>query len=123
LIGGEIVTISADASLKELAELLSMEGVGSAIVGVPGEVEGIVSERDIVDAVAAGKDPATTLVSAIASRQVAWADAGAPVAEVAAEMFDHWVRHIPVERDGRLIGVVSARDLLGAYLSMAGPDI
>ena len=49
-----------------------------------------------------------------------WCDGEAPVAEVAEQMMEHYVRHVLVEEDGRLVGVVSARDLLGAY---AGADM
>jgi CBS domain-containing protein len=52
--------------------------------------------------------PTTTLV---------WCDAEAKVAEVAARMMDCYVRHALVEDGGRLVGVVSARDLLGVYAS------
>jgi CBS domain-containing protein len=122
LSGTEVITIPPDATLRELAETLITEGVGAAIVGTTARVQGIVSERDIVAAVAAGKDPATTTVSAIATTELAWADAGSSVADVAAEMFDRWVRHIPLEHNGKLVGIVSARDLLGSYLSTESPD-
>jgi CBS domain-containing protein len=46
-----------------------------------------------------------------------WWDAEATVPEVAAEMMTAYVRHVLVEADGRLVGVVSARDLLGVYAS------
>ena len=59
----------------------------------------------------------TTSASDIASTQLVWCDAAASVTEVATEMLEHYVRHILVEDDGRLVGVVSARDLLGAYAS------
>ena len=53
-----------------------------------------------------------------------WCDADADVADVAEEMMEHYVRHVLVERDGHLVGIVSARDLLGAYASgeSADPD-
>jgi CBS domain-containing protein len=46
-----------------------------------------------------------------------WCDADATVAEAAVRMMECWIRHILVERAGRLVGVVSARDLLGAYIT------
>ena len=47
--------------------------------------------------------------------QLVWCDAESTVAAVAEEMMEHYVRHVLVEEDGRLLGMVSARDLLGAY--------
>ena len=44
-----------------------------------------------------------------------WCDAEATVDQVAARMMDRYIRHVLVERDGALVGIVSARDLLGVY--------
>jgi CBS domain-containing protein len=44
-----------------------------------------------------------------------WCDATATVTEVAELMMERYVRHVLVEDDGRLVGIVSARDLLGVY--------
>jgi CBS domain-containing protein len=44
-----------------------------------------------------------------------WCDAEATVEEVAVQMMEHYIRHVLVERDGALVGIVSARDLLGVY--------
>jgi CBS domain-containing protein len=46
-----------------------------------------------------------------------WCRTGSTVADVAREMLDHWVRHVLVASDDGLEGIVSARDLLGAYAS------
>ena len=73
----------------------------------------LVSERDIVRAVAAGRNPATVSVSDLASTKLVWCDAEATVDQVAARMMDRYIRHVLVERDGALVGIVSARDLLG----------
>ena len=65
--------------------------------------------------VAAGKDPARVPAAAVASTNLVWCDAEATVDEGAARMMDHYIRHVLVERDGALAGIVSARDLLGVY--------
>jgi CBS domain-containing protein len=44
-----------------------------------------------------------------------WCDHTATVREVAEVMMEHYVRHVLLEQNGRLVGIVSARDVLGAY--------
>jgi CBS domain-containing protein len=78
-------------------------------------VRGVVSERDVVRAIAAGSDPAMTSALEIGWTELSWCEATATVAEVAEEMMERYIRHVLVKNDGRLVGVVSARDLLGAY--------
>ena len=51
----------------------------------------------------------------IAHTRLFWCDASTTVAEVATQMMAQYVRHILVEDNGRLAGIVSARDLLGVY--------
>jgi len=92
------------------------------VVGDDGQPTALVSERDIVRVVAAGQDPATVPAADIASTQLVWCDAEATVDEVAVRMMDRYIRHILVERDGVLAGIVSARDLLGVYSAEADLD-
>jgi len=117
LIGGPVAWVAPDATLHEVADALVAAGVGALVVGDGDDPAGIISERDIVDALAQRRDPATTSASAFAATTLVWCDADATVAEVAVRMMECWVRHILVERAGRLVGVVSARDLLGAYIT------
>jgi CBS domain-containing protein len=115
LIGDQVARIAPDACLLEIADALAAAGVGALVVGDGDQPSGIVSERDLVYALAARRDPATTVASDIAHTTLVWCDAEATVAEVAEEMMANYVRHVLVEDDSRLIGVVSARDLLGVY--------
>jgi CBS domain-containing protein len=117
LIGDRVARVEADAMLFEVAEAMAAAGVGALVVGDLDRPSGIVTERDLAGALAARRDPATTTAGDIAHTSLVWCDAEATVAEVAAEMMTAYVRHVLVEEDGRLVGVVSARDLLGVYAS------
>jgi CBS domain-containing protein len=124
LIGAPVARVCAGASLHDVAVGMVASSVGALVVGERRDsATGIVSERDLVRALAEGRDPATTTAGDIASTTLVWCDADATIAEVAAEMMDAYVRHILVEQDGHLVGIVSARDVLGAYASAdAGSD-
>ena len=114
-----VLAIDANASLLAAADELAADQVGLLVLGTSGDVEAVLSERDIVRAVADGCDPATTPALQVASTRVVWCDADATVGEVAEVMMEHYVRHVLLERRGRLVGIVSARDLLGAYAMAA----
>lgn len=117
LTGEPVACIAADATLLEVARELTDRDVGALVVGDPGAVQGVVSERDVVRALAAGRDPGTTRAAEVAHTDLVWCDTSSTVAEVAAEMMERYVRHVLVQEGGRLVGVVSARDLLGVYAS------
>jgi CBS domain-containing protein len=114
-IADTIARIPPDASLLQVADALVAGDVGALVVGEDDKPAGIVSERDLVKAMA-GRLPldATTALD-VASTELVWCDVIATVAEVAEEMCERYVRHVLVEEDGRLVGIVSARDLLGVY--------
>jgi CBS domain-containing protein len=120
LAGGPVVRVAPDADIHQVADVLVEAGVGAVIVGGVDRATGIVSERDLVGALAARRDLETTRVGDIAQSTLVWCDAQATVADVAARMMERYVRHVLLEDDGRLVGIVSARDLLGAY---AGADM
>lgn len=119
LIGDEVARVPMHASLLDVAAALTEREVGLVAVGVEGLPAGVVSERDIVRAVAEGRDLAATTAMDVARTELCWVDPDATVGEVAAEMMDNWVRHVLVGADGALVGIVSARDLIGLYASSA----
>jgi CBS domain-containing protein len=119
LIAGEVRRTTPDATLYEVAARLTEEGIGALVVddGGDGEDEAIavVTERDLIRALADLADPAEVKVHQVASSDLVWCDAEATVAEVAELMAERYLRHVLVEQDGDLLGIVSARDLLGVY--------
>jgi CBS domain-containing protein len=113
--------ISQDAGLSEVARALAAADVGLLVIrtadGGDDKPAGVVSERDVIRALAEGRDLEETTALDIAHTELAWSDATATAAEVAEEMMERYIRHVLVEEDGRLVGIVSARDLLGVYVS------
>lgn len=120
--GDPVVRVAADATIADVAKAIASGDVGVVVVGDDKRPAALVSERDIVRVVAAGKDPATVPATAVASTKLVWCDAEATVDEVAVRMMDRYIRHVLVERDGALVGIVSARDLLGVYSAAADLD-
>ncbi len=119
VVAGEVQRTTPDATLYEVAARLSNEGIGALVVddGGTGEEEAVavVTERDLVRALADLADPAEVRVHAIASTDLVWCSGDATVAEVAELMSERFLRHVLVEQGGELLGIVSARDLLGVY--------
>jgi CBS domain-containing protein len=113
--GDPVARVAADATVADAARALVTIDGGAVVIGDDTRPAALVSERDLVRVVAAGKDPATVPAIDVASTKLVWCDAEATVDEVAAQMMDHYIRHVLVERDGALVGIVSARDLLGVY--------
>jgi len=113
----EVSAIGPGASLLDAVVRLASDEVGLLVVGTAGQVEGVVSERDIIRAIAAGRDPAATPVREVAASRLVWCEPTATVAEVATLMMAEYVRHVLVGEADQLVGVVSARDLLGAFAS------
>lgn len=120
LVGDPVLRVAPDATLREIAQALTRDDVGILAVG-DDPITGVVSERDVIHAIATGCDLDQVRAADLAEVKLVWCDASAKVADVATEMLDHWIRHVLVESKGRLLGVVSARDLLGVYSSADVP--
>lgn len=122
VIGDPVARVVADATIAEVAKALAACDVGAVVVGDDKRPAALVSERDVVRAVASGRDPATVPAADIASTKLVWCDAEATVDQVASRMMEHDIRHVLVERGGALAGIVSTRDLLGVYCSLGAVD-
>ncbi|HEY2709482.1 MAG TPA: CBS domain-containing protein [Caulobacteraceae bacterium] len=112
--GDMVFTATPADSVAAVAALLQARRVGAMVVLAPDcSVAGIVSERDIVRIVAErGADGLTEPISACMTHDVVFADPNETVDELLERMTDRRIRHLPVCRDGRLIGIVSIGDLV-----------
>ena len=122
LIGNPVVRIPDDATVAAAAQAIIKAGVGAVVVGEDGRPSRLLSERDVALVVASGRKPAAVRAAEVASTDLVWCDAGDSVGQAALRMTDRHIRHLLVERDGALAGIVSARDLLGVYAADADPD-
>ncbi len=113
--GDPVARLAADATVADAARALVAHDVGMIVLGDGDTPAAVLSERDVVRVVAAGRDPADVAALEVASTKLVWAGADDTVDQVALTMMEHYIRHVLIKRDGVLAGVVSARDLLGVY--------
>jgi CBS domain-containing protein len=113
LIRRPAVLVHLDDSLRVLAATLTEESIGAAVVRGTDPLA-LVSERDVVRALAEGADPDDVPVSEIMTEDVEVAAPTDLVYDVIGRMLENEIRHLPVVEDGAVVGMVSARDALGA---------
>lgn len=117
------VVVYPESTLREVAATLAEETIGAVVVrgtrppGAPGSrAEGVVSERDIVRALADGLDPDRTRAQDVMTLDLACVTPSESVLGVATLMLDNEIRHVPVTQDDVVVGIVSERDALRAVV-------
>jgi CBS domain-containing protein len=112
--GSAVVTIRPTDTIGALSQRLRENRIGAAIVSSDGQtVDGVISERDIAYGAAIHKAKLHALrVSEPMTKTVVTCSPKESVAIVASKMQARNIRHIPVEENGRLVGMISIRDVL-----------
>ena len=112
--GGDIFSIEPTADLAAAAKLLSTHRIGAVIIrGAGGRLAGILSERDIVRAVSErGLEALSVSVGQMMTRNVTTCSENDSIADLMERMTSGKFRHMPVLRDGQLIGIVSIGDVV-----------
>jgi CBS domain-containing protein len=114
------VTDTAEETLRASAVRMWEQQTGSLLVMDGEQLAGIVTERDVLKAVARGKDVDAARTGDVMSRDVLTVSPDTPLHVAARVMASRWIRHLPVVDAGRVVGVVSLRDLV-AVLAALGP--
>lgn len=113
----DIVTISPDATVRDLVSVLATHNIGAAVVSGDGtSVAGIVSERDVVRRLNGNDGALSAKVADIMTTDVQTCEPGSSLDEVRAIMTEGRFRHLPVVEDGRLVGVVSIGDIVKNHI-------
>ena len=112
-------TIRPDATVYEALELMAERNIGAVIVtDEKGKLNGILSERDFArKMIIKGRDAATTRVREIMTTRVVSVNPDTSLRDCMSLMTDKRIRHLPVLKDERLIGVVSIGDVVKSLLS------
>lgn len=111
------LVLEHDTSVLEAARAMTERNVGAVtICSSGGQPVGIFTERDLMTRiVVAGRDPARVTLGEVMTTRLLFARCDEPIEAVEREMRRMHVRHLPiVDASGRLIGVISMRDLLRA---------
>jgi CBS domain-containing protein len=116
------VTETPADNLRAAAELMWRQQTGSLIIMDNGRMAGIITERDVLRAVALGADPDRSTVDEAMTTSVYTVPPDMPLHVAAREMAARWIRHLPVVEDGRLLGVVSMRDVTGVFGALGAGD-
>ena len=112
--GGNVVTARPETPVREIIRLLHDAAIGAVVISADRlRVEGIVSERDIVRALAESGDAVLDKQAAeVMTRDVVTCTAGDTVAQLMSVMTEGRFRHLPVCEDGAMIGIVSIGDVV-----------
>ena len=116
--GRDVFTLRPEQSVSEAAEFLAAKNIGAVSVVSADKLVGILSERDIIGRVVAkGVDPKKTTVEATMTKNPVTLDAAETPRRALELMQERKVRHLPVVHAGKLVGMISLRDLLQVQIS------
>lgn len=117
--GRTVATLSPSATLQDVSEKLSLKRIGAiVIVGDGGNVDGIISERDVIRAVAkSGAEALRMRVSEVMTRDIECCGESDPVDELMEVMTKGRFRHLPVIEDGALVGIISIGDVVKNHVA------
>ena len=117
--GTDVVTVRPDATIAEVAIVLAEHRIGAVVVtGDGGAIDGVLSERDIVRALARPDDGMLgATASSLMTTDVVSCQPDTTVEELMATMTERRIRHVPVIVDGSLAGLVSIGDVVKHHIA------
>jgi CBS domain-containing protein len=108
----DVKTADAEDTFADVAKLMRTNGISSVVVLDGKKLSGIVTERDIVNLVAAGGDPQSVkVVHGMTRRDLETISSKTDIAAAAEHMVARNIRHLPVVDGGQVVGIISIRDL------------
>ena len=113
------VTDTPTDNLRTAAERMWREQTGSLLVTQDGRLIGIITERDVLRAVALGANPDKSTVDDAMTAEVFTVPPDLNLQDAARLMAARWIRHLPVVDGEEILGVVSMRDMTGVLAAMA----
>jgi len=111
--GGDVLSIEGSATVFDAVKKMVEANVGSLLVADQGKIVGIVTERDYLRRVTLeGRDEKSSRVDEIMSSPLVYVTPETSVDECMAVMTDRRIRHVPVAKDGDVVGMISIGDVV-----------
>ncbi|MBI4514232.1 MAG: CBS domain-containing protein [Deltaproteobacteria bacterium] len=121
---GFLFVVQRSAPVAQAVRVMTDNNVGIVAVLDGDRLAGVCSERDVVRRVLAkGLDPAATKVGEVMTRELVVCDVGEDYRSAMRKMDQANIRHLPVIRDGRIVSMLSIRDLMRVDLERLGEEI
>jgi CBS domain-containing protein len=118
---GDLLSVQPETSIADVAGQMRTGDSDAAVVMSEGRLVGIITERDLVRAIADGIDPRSARADLVMTADPATVDADEDVEVVAVKMMRLGIRHLPVvNKAGKPVGLVSARNLVAILDRSAG---
>jgi CBS domain-containing protein len=111
-----VVTVPADQSVRQAARRMQEHVIGSVVVTDGDRLAGILTERDVLRAVAEDRDLDQTPAGDLMTTELVTAGPNWDVVVAASVMTSNRIRHLVVKNNEQLLGVLSLRDVLSVYL-------
>jgi CBS domain-containing protein len=108
----EIVTIKPETSLREASRVMCERHIGSLIVVEDDDIRGIITQTDILRAVAEEKDLDATLVEEVMNKKVFTIDYEKTIEDAVNLMMEKRIKRLPVTKEGKLAGIITASDII-----------
>ncbi len=111
-----VLTVSKKTTIEETAHLMKTNGVGSLLIKEDDEIVGIITTTDIVHKVVAARtNPKDSNVDSVMSFPLMSIEVDSEIEKAGACMVENGIRHLAATEGGKVVGLISMRDLLGQY--------
>jgi CBS domain-containing protein len=118
----QVLTIGPAHTLRQAARMMSARRIGAAVVVDPEQAGvGIVTERDLLDSIAAGEDPDAEMVAQHRTQDLVYASPDWTLEEAAAAMIRGGFRHLVVVEGHEVAGLLSMRDIVRCWTTVDTP--
>ena len=119
-----VASLSPSATVREAARIMTERHIGAVLIATDGRLQGIFTERDILTRIVArGLDPDETVLGSVMTPNPDTVGPDDMALHALQRMAERGYRHLPVVSDGRLVGIVSIRDLYAAVNSELAEDL
>jgi len=107
-----VVVAKAEATIREASEVMNKYNIGSLVVVKDSGIAGIITEHNVLESVAAGRNPDETKIGEIMSPEVVTVAPDSTIEQAVDLMVQHSIKKLPVVEGDKLMGIVTASDII-----------